>query len=186
MNDAAIIDLFWKRSETAISAVSEKYGSFCHSISYHILQDDRDAEECVNDTWLRTWNSIPPKRPSRLSVFLGRIARNLALDKYRQYHAEKRRMTRTATALEELSECISGGDNISESVEGSFVTECIEEFLFQLPAHKRIIFIRRYWYLDSIQELSDNYGISESAVTSMLFRMRKQLRQHLLREGVEV
>ena len=104
MNDVTIVDLYWKRSENAISETANKYGKFCHSISYNILHNDQDAEECVNDTWLGAWNSMPPKKPSRLSIFLGKITRNLSLDKYRKYNAEKRRITRTAEALDELTE----------------------------------------------------------------------------------
>lgn len=156
MNDVTIVDLYWKRSERAISETASKYGKFCHSISYNILYNDQDAEECVNDTWLGAWNSMPPKRPSRLSVFLGKITRNLSLDKYRKYNAEKRRITRTAEALDELAECISGGDNESEFVDEMILTEQIESFLYEQSVEKRNIFIRKYWYLDSIKEISIN------------------------------
>ena len=151
MDDRMIIDLFWKRSEEAITEISEKYGSFCHSISYRILHNDQDAEECVNDTWLRTWDSIPPNKPRRLSVYLGKITRNLSLDRYKNYSAEKRKITRTAEALEELSECISGGDNVSDYVNKLALTELIERFLNKQTEEKRNIFIRRYWFFDSIR-----------------------------------
>lgn len=184
MNDVTIVDLYWKRSENAILETKNKYGKFCYSISYNILHNDQDAEECVNDTWLGAWNSMPPQKPSRLSIFLGKITRNLSLDKYRKYNAEKRRITRTAEALDELTECISGGDNVSEFVDEMFVTEQIEAFLYKQSTEKRYIFIRKYWYLDSIKEISEDIGISESKVTSALFRMRSQLKDHLLKEGI--
>lgn len=186
MNDLAIVELYWIRSEQAISETSSKYGNFCHGISYNILHNEQDAEECVNDTWLRAWNSMPPKRPSRLSIFLGRITRNLSLDKYRNYNAEKRLMTRTAVALDELEECISGGDNVLEAVEEMILTESIERFLYSVSEEKRNVFIRRYWYLDSIKEISIAYGISENKTASLLFRMREQLKKHLMKEGIEL
>lgn len=186
MNDLAIVELYWKRSEQAISETSSKYGNLCHGISYNILHNEQDAEECVNDTWLRAWNSMPPKRPSRLSIFLGRITRNLSLDKYRNYNAEKRLMTRTAVALDELEECISGGDNVLEAVEEMILTESIERFLYSVSEEKRNVFIRRYWYLDSIKEISIAYGISENKTASLLFRMREQLKKHLMKEGIEL
>lgn len=185
MNDAAIIELFWKRSESAITETSEKYGRFCHSISYNILQNEQDVEECLNDTWLGAWNTIPPKRPSAFSIFLGKITRNLSLDKYRKYHAEKRFMTRTAEVLDELEECISCSDNVSDWLEEAYLTECIENFLYAITPEKRNIFIRRYWYLDSIKEISEDYGISESKTALVLFRMRAQLKMILEKEGVK-
>lgn len=186
MNDISIVELYWKRSEQAILETSNKYGKLCHGISYNILRNEQDAEECVNDTWLRAWNSMPPNRPSRLSIFLGRITRNLSLDKYRCYSAEKRLMTRTAEALEELEECISGGDNVSEAVMEMVLTESIERFLNTTSEEKRNIFIRRYWYLDSIKDISMAYGITENKTTAILFRMRGQLQKHLVREGIEL
>lgn len=186
MNDINIVELYLRRSEQAISETSNKYGNLCHGISYNILHNEQDAEECVNDTWLRAWNSIPPNRPSRLSIFLGRITRNLSLDRYRNYSAEKRLMTRTAAVLDELEECISGGDNVSEAVMEMVLTESIERFLNKTSAEKRNIFIRRYWYLDSIKDISVAYGITESKTTSILFRMRGQLQQHLAKEGIEL
>ena len=186
MDDKMIIDLFWERSEKAIAETSAKYGSFCHSISYRILHNAQDAEECVNDTWLHTWDSIPPHKPKKLSVYLGRITRNLSLDRYKNYNAEKRKMTRTAEALDELSECISGGDNVSEYVDKLVLKELIESFLHKQTEEKRNIFVRRYWYFDSIHEISAAYGISETNVSTILLRMRAQLRSELQKEGIEV
>ena len=186
MDDRTIIDLFWKRSETAIEETANKYGSFCHSISYHILRNRQDAEECVNDTWLRAWNSIPPKRPAKLSVFLGKITRNLSLDRYRNYSAEKRKALKTAEVIEELSECISGGDNVSDHIDKMVLTELITKFLRKQNEANRNIFIRRYWRFDSIREISEDFGINERSVATILFRMRTQLKKELLEEGIEI
>lgn len=184
MDDSTIIDLYWVRSERAISETASKYGKSCYNISYNILYDKRDAEECVNYTWLGAWNSMPPKRPSRLSIFLYKITRNLSLDKYRKYNAEKRRFTRTAETLDELAECISGRDNVAEFIDETILTAQIKRFLYEQSTDKRNIFIRRYWYLDSIKEISEDYGISESKTISILFRLRSQLKGYLLREGI--
>ena len=186
MDDRMIVELFWQRSEKAITEISAKYGSFCHSISYRILHNHEDAEECVNDTWLRTWDSIPPHRPTKLSVYLGKITRNLALDRYKSYSAKKRNMTRTAEALEELSECLSGGDNVSEYIDRLALTELIEGFLSRQTEDRRRIFIRRYWLFDSIREISAAYGISETNISTILQRMRAQLKSELLKEGIKI
>ena len=186
MDDRTIIDLFWERSEKAITETAIKYGTFCHGISYHILQNDQDAEECVNDTWLRAWDAIPPQKPGKLSLFLGKITRNLSLDRYRNYTAEKRKMTRTAETLDELSECVSGGDNVSDYIDELVLSELISKFLYQQTEEKRNLFIRRYWYFDSIRELSACFGLSETNIAAILFRMRAQLKKELLKVGIEV
>lgn len=186
MDDRMIVELFWQRSEKAITETSAKYGSFCHSISYRILHNHEDAEECVNDTWLRTWDSIPPRRPAKLSVYLGKITRNLALDRYKNYSAKKRKMTRAAEALEEFSECLSGGDNVSEYIDKLALTELIEGFLSRQTEDRRRIFIRRYWLFDSIREISAAYGISETNISTILQRMRAQLKSELLKEGIKI
>ena len=186
MDDSLIIDLFWKRSETAIEETASKYGSFCHSISYHILRNRQDAEECVNDTWLRAWDSMPPQRPAKLSVFLGKITRNLSLDRYRNYSAEKRKGSKTAEVIEELSECISGGDNVSDYIDKMVLTELIVKFLRKQNEANRNIFIRRYWRFDSIRDIAEDFGMNDRSVATILFRMRTQLKKELLEEGIEV
>lgn len=186
MDDTKIIDLYWERSETAITESADKYGSFCHTISYRILQNRQDAEECVNDTWLRAWDSMPPEKPRILSAFLGKITRNLSLDRYRNYKAEKRKMTRTAEALEELSECVSGGDNVSEHVDMLALTELISAFLRKQSEEHRNMFIRRYWYFDTIREISLDFGVSEQNAAAILFRMRSKLKSELAEEGIEI
>ena len=137
----------------------------------------------MNDTWLHTWDSIPPHKPKKLSVYLGRITRNLSLDRYKNYNAKKRKLTRTAEALDELSECISGGDNVSEYVDKLVLKELIESFLRKQIEERRNIFVRRYWYFDSISDISRRYGFTGSRVKTTLFRMREGLKVYLEKEG---
>ncbi len=183
MNDSEIITLYFERDERAVSETAVKYGKYCHTVSYNILQNKEDVEECVNDTYLAAWNSIPPKKPERLSTFLGKLARNLSINRYRQYNAEKRKLTQTAIALSELEECIaeSGGEEIADEMA---LTKAINDFLLAQPKLKRNIFIRRYWYVMPIKDISSAYGISEGKIASMLFRMRTELKKHLEKEGI--
>ena len=150
MNDHEIIGLYWSRSESAIAATAEKYGNYCHAIAYNILHSSDDAEECANDTYLSAWNTIPPQRPNRLSIYLGKITRNLALNRYKRCTAQKRG----------------------------------HGFLYAKPRRNRNIFVRRYWHLHAIRDIADAYGMSESKVASLLFRMRNELRIFLEKEGI--
>ena len=184
MNDNEILDLCWARSEHAIEAMSEKYGAYCYTVSFNILNSDRDAEECVNDTWLNAWNAIPPNRPSRLQTYLGKITRNLSLSRYRKCSTEKRGFGQMPLALSELEECVSDGSSVEQVVEDKMLLYSIEEFLYALPEQRRNIFIRRYWYLYSIQEIAKAYGMSESKTASLLFRLRNSLKAHLEKEGI--
>ena len=162
MEDSKIIDLYFERSQSAIKETHEKYGHYCHTIAYNVLYSYEDAEECVNDTYLRAWKSIPPHRPSRLSAFLGKITRNLALDRYDSRTAKKRECP-LELALEEISECVPDVSAERES-DGGVLRDAINSFLASLPRRTRIIFMQRYWYLSSISEISASLGISESNV----------------------
>lgn len=184
MTDNEILDLFWNRSENAITATAEKYERYCRSISYHILGNDEDAKECVNDTWLGAWNSIPPVRPECLSAYLGKITRNLSLNRFKHYTAQKRGLGQTELVLSELSDCVASTDSVEASVSEKILVQSIEQFLYTKPRQKRNIFIRRYWYLQSIKEIAGAYGMSESKLKSLLFRMRKELQIHLEKEGI--
>lgn len=184
MNDEEMIGLYWKRAENAVSATAEKYGNYCRSIAFRILHNTEDAEECVNDTYLIAWNSIPPHRPEKLSAFLGKITRNLALNRYKEYNTKKRGAGQVELALSELEECIPSKNNVEQEIEDQFLSAAIEKFLYSQPEQKRILFVRRYWYLRSIQELADEYGMSESKVKSLLFRMRLKLRRCLTKEDI--
>lgn len=186
MNDSSIIRLFWERSERALSECAAKYGAYCRSIAQRILNKFDESEECLNDTWLRAWNSIPPKKPDLLSVFLGKITRNLALSRVQSDTALKRGGGELTLALEELEECISSAESAESRLERSELSALIRRFLdAQKPANRRV-FLQRYWYLCPIKEIAAEYGLSESAVKMRLHRAREELRELLESEGYEI
>ena len=182
MNDQEIIALYWAKQERAISATAEKYGSYCHTIAYNILYDYFDAEECVNDTYLGAWNSIPPQRPNRLTAFLGRITRNLALNRYKHNKAAKRGGGQVEIALSELENCIPDIKGVEQIVEEALLVSVINRFLYAQAKTKRNIFVLRYWYLYSIRDIAAMYGERESKVKAILFRMRNELKKILEKE----
>ena len=184
MNDQEIIERFWERQESAISATAEKYGKYCHSIAYNILYDHFDAEECVNDTYLGAWNSIPPQRPNSLMAFLGKIARNLALNRYKRYSAAKRGNGQVDVALSELENCVPDQQDVEQAAEDKRLVSVLNRFLYAQPLKKRNVFVRRYWYLYPIREIADLYGVSESNIKALLFRMRNELKETLEREEI--
>jgi RNA polymerase sigma-70 factor (ECF subfamily) len=184
MDDNEIVELYWERSENAIAETSKKYSKYCHYISYNILHNHEDAKECVNDTYLRTWNAIPPKRPNCLATFLGKITRNLSLDKYKQYAAEKRGLGQTELVLSELEDCIPAASDVEQATDEMILVKAINTFLAALPKTNRMVFVRRYWHLSAIKEIAEQYGMSESKVKSMLFRTRNELKKHLEKEGI--
>lgn len=184
MDDSKIIELYMDRSEQAISETARKYGRYCHYIAYNILHNDEDSEECVNDTYLRTWNSIPPKRPNKLQTFLGKITRNLSLNKYEKQSAEKRGSGQVPLILDELTECIPADRSSETLVEDMVIKETLDRFLDNLSADARKIFVRRYWYMSSVKEIAEEYGLSESKVTVTLFRTRQKLKTVLEKEGI--
>ena len=183
MDDQKIVDLYLQRCESAIGETQKKYGKYCHHIAYSILYSNEDAEECVNDTYLRAWNSIPPAKPRRLSTFLGKITRNLALDRYDRSTAQKRG-GQTPLALDELSECIPDADSTADPADAIVLGDAINSFLASLPTHTRQIFLQRYWYLCSIRTIARNFDMSESAVKVALMRARNQFKEHLEKEGI--
>ena len=181
--DEAIVALYFDRSEEAIAACQVKYGKSCHTVAYNILHSDEDAEECVNDTWLRAWNSIPPERPTRLGAWLSTVTRRLALTRYEKKTAAKR-YGGMETSLEELSECVTAGSlTIADEVA---LSEAINGFLASLPTRTRMIFMRKYWYMDSIADIAKALGMGESAVKVTLHRTREKFRKHLAKEGITV
>lgn len=184
MEDSEIIGLYWRRSEEAISATEEKYGGYCAAIAARILCDTEDAKECVNDTWLAAWNAIPPQKPERLRAYLGRLTRNLSLNRAKAAAAEKRGAGQRELALAELEECVPDPRGVEEAVEEQELTQAINRFLYAQSLPRRNIFIRRYWYLVPIRELAGENGMSEQAMTSLLFRMRGQLKRFLEQEGI--
>ena len=186
MEDQQIVELYWARAEQAIQESEQKYGAFCRAISRNILEREEDAEECVNDTWLRAWNAMPPQRPGVLSAFFGRITRNLSLDRWRHDRAAKRGGAGVEVALEELGDCLPAPGRPEERLEERETAALISRFLREQTALDRNLFLRRYWYLDSISALAERFRMSESQVKSRLHRTRQRLRTVLLREGVAV
>lgn len=184
MDEKQIIELYWARSEKAIAETDKKYGKLCYQIAFHILANAEDSEECVNDTYLKAWSVIPPKRPVKLSAFLGKITRNLALNRYEKYTAEKRGGGQTALALEELAECIPDSYSVEQTVNDMILADKLNLFLSALPVEARKIFMRRYWNLSSVKEIAAAYTISESKVKMSLFRTRDKLRTFLEQEGI--
>ena len=185
MDDAEIVKLFYERSEDALREVRGKYEKFCRYISMRILNNPEEADECVNETYLRAWNSIPPSKPSSLSAFLGKITRNLSLDVYNKKRAAKRGGGEPEAVLEELAECIPS-ENERDIVEDIALRDALNAFLKTLPADTRKIFMRRYWYMSEIREIAHDYNFSESKVKMTLARTREKLRQFLEKEGIDI
>jgi RNA polymerase sigma-70 factor (ECF subfamily) len=184
VDDLQIIELYWARVEDAISETEKKYGRYCHSIAYHILRNEEDSEECVNDTCLKAWDSIPPRRPSALKLFLGKITRNLSLDRYEQKTAAKRGYGEIPLALEELRECVPAVEGAEHIVEDIALAELFDQFLAELSVEGRRLFVLRYWHLYSIGEIAAICKLSESKVKMSLMRNRNKLRQLLEKEGI--
>lgn len=183
MEDFKIIELFFKRNENAISETERKYGRYLSKIAYNILFDTEDSEECVNDTYMKAWNTIPPQQPEILSTFLGKITRHLAIDLFRKKHAEKRKISEYALSLSELDECIPDKFSAEKKFEQKELSESINRFLASLSKENRDIFVCRYFYSDSIKEIASFFKSSESKIKSSLFRSRKALKEHLEKEG---
>ena len=184
MDDTAIVDLYWSRSEDAIVETDRKYGTYCWKIAYNILYNHQDADECVNDTWLRTWNAIPPQRPERFQAFLAKIVRNLSLDRWEQAHSKKRGGGQTAILLSELSDCIPASDSIEHAMANRALSVAISKWLRGLSLKNRVAFVRRYWYGDTIQLMAKRMGITESGIKSLLHRLRRDLKRYLEQEEI--
>lgn len=184
MEDCAIIDLYWRRSEDAIRETAAKYGPYCRSIARGLLSSPQDQEECVSDTWMKAWNAMPDNRPSRLKLFLGKITRRLACDALRARNAQKRGGGVYEEALEELGECVPsvpGADKIAEDRE---LEEILSRFLRTLPERDCSVFLRRYWYAEALEEIARRYGMKGSTVKTSLYRSREKLRKYLEKEGI--
>ena len=186
MEDKEIIGLYLDRNEQAITATSEKYGSYCKTISVNILKNDEDAEECVNDTYMKTWNAIPPQIPVIFSAFLGKIVRNISFNKYRHNNSQKRGGAEMPLILDELGEIVSGKESVEDEIDKKELLRDINGFLNSISEYKRGIFIRRYWYSDKVSDIAQRYGRSENSVSVELNRIRKKLSDHLLKRGYEL
>lgn len=184
MEDGAIIDLYWRRDQRAVEETAGKYGSLLFSMAWNILRSRGDAEECVNDTYLRTWNAIPPARPTALRAWLGRIVRNLSLDRWKQTRTQKRGGGAMEVLLGELDECVPAPYGMEEQMEDREIAGLVSAFLRGLPAQSRIIFLRRYWYGQDLADIAAACRCSVGKVKSSLFRTRNALRTHLEQEGV--
>lgn len=184
MDDTQIVELYWARKESAIEETETKYGSYCRSIAHNILNNQDDAEECVNDTWLGAWNSMPPHRPSVLSTFLGKLTRRISIDKWRRTTAKKRGDGQLPLVLAELEDCISDGKSIEEETERKLLAETIAAFVKSLPETEQKVFLCRYWYMDSVSAIATRFRFSESKVKSLLSRTREKLRVRLEKEGL--
>lgn len=186
MEDRKIVELYLSRSEEALLETDIKYGRYCHRIAFNVLGSEEDSEECVNDAYMRTWNSIPPNEPDSLSSFIGKITRNLALDMLRRKNSEKRGGGEVPLVLDELAECVSGEDVLSRREDSEEIRAALNSFLDTLNAVERGVFMRRYWMMEPIADIAERYDISVSKTTTMLFRLRGRLKKHLLKEGVSL
>lgn len=182
MDDRTIIALFFKRDEAAIAETCKKYESYCYSIAYRVLGSREDAEECVNDTYLAAWNSIPPQSPHSLSAFLAKITRNLSLKRHRDRSAQKRGGGAVLLTFEELSECIPDHQTPQREMEQKELANLLDAFLRALDVEERNVFLRRYWYFDSISDIANRFGYGESKIKTMLYRTRKKLYETLKQE----
>ena len=183
MDDKQIIELYWQRDEAAIEESQSKYGSYCSSIAERILHSAEDTEECVNDTWLRAWNSIPPQRPNRLAVFFGTITRNLAIDRYRRKTAQKSGGGQIPLCLAELEDCVGELPPIEDRLA---LKALLQSFLRGMPDRNREIFLLRYWYCMPVKDIAGRYGMREGAVKTLLHRLRAKLKAELEKEGTEL
>lgn len=184
MEDSLIVGLYWQRSESAIQKTAEKYGPYCNSIANHILNSTTDAEECVNDMYLSAWNAMPKEKPAKLGAFVGRITRNIALNRV-DYNTAQKRGGGIGTVLAEVEECLAAPDTESH-YEMKETLDAINNFLRSLKYTERNAFIRRYWYMDSIKEVAERFGMKEGQTKTMLFRTRGKCRDFLKREGIQL
>lgn len=183
MDDLQIIDLYWKRSEDAIQETDQKYGKFCYGLAMNVLNNREDAEESVSDTYFATWNALPPNRPAYLMAFLGKVTRRISIDRWRGLSAQKRGGGQIALCLDELAECASATPGIEEAAVIKEACAALNRLLDQLPQEERTIFVRRYFLMDSIGDISGSFGYTEDKVRSMLHRTRKKLYAKLTKEG---
>lgn len=185
LDDSKIIELFFERSEQAIEELSVKYGNVCSSVSRNILKNELDAEECVNDAYLAAWNTIPPQKPNPLLTYICRIVRNLSLKKYHSNTAVKRNNFYDTT-LDELIECIAANTTVEDEVFAKELSQQLNNFLVTLRQKDRVMFVRRYWYCDSVSEIASYFHMNSNAVSVRLLRIREKLRKYLKKEGIHV
>ncbi len=183
MNDNEIIKLYFSRDVRAIEETSRKYSAYIKSLAFNILNNNEDAEECINDALNRIWNTIPPKSPKNLGTYIGKIVRNLSIDRYRKNTAERRGGGNVNRILDELSECVLSNENVENILEGKELTQYINCFLKNLGQKKRNLFVLRYWYAMDISEIATRTGIGKNRVYVILYRLRNELREYLCERG---
>lgn len=183
MEDQQIIELYFRRDESALVETAKKYGTFCLRIAMNVLTVREDAEECVNDTYHTAWNQIPPTRPDSFKAFLGRIVRNFSISKYRALHAKKR-FNGLEVMLSELNDCVPAAEDVEQEIEAKELSEYINTWLEGLPAEDRVLFVRRYWYGDEVRELAKRCSVSGTQMTQRMLRLRRKLKAYLEEKGV--
>ena len=184
MNDLNIIELFFARNEEAIKQTDIKYGKLCRSVAYNILNNNEDSEECVNDTYVGLWNAIPPTRPNNFMAFVCRITRNLSLKRLESMTRQKR-LQPILVSLDELSEVLSD-EGISDGVSDENIGKLISDFLRKERGEIRNVFIRKYYFFDSVGDIAKRYNLTESKVKNMLYHTRIKLKKHLIKEGIQI
>jgi len=182
MSDAAIVDLYWQRDETAIKETETKYNAYLSKIAYNILSDFEDSKECVNDTYLKAWNSMPTHKPSELSTYLGRITRQVSINVYRK-RKTKKRQSNLSLSLSEIEECVTGKSSPEHEAEAALLDGLINSYLRSLPSEKRTVFVCRYYFMDSMKDIAENHGMSVANVKTVLHRVRIGLKKYLEKEG---
>lgn len=186
MEDSKIVELYWARSQEAIARTAEKYGGYCHQIAYGILRNLQDSEECVSDTWLRTWNALPPQKPASLGAFVAKISRNLALDRYRKSHTASRGGGQVHLAMEEMEWALPTRDPMAELTDAAVLTAALERFLDSLPKRKRQVFLLRYWFFLAPSQIARQLDLPKNTVASILRRTRLELKEFLRQEEIMV
>ena len=186
MTDQQIVELYWNRDERAIHETDLKYRKYLYKIAYNILANEEDCEESINETYLRTWNSIPTNQPQILFTYVGKIIRELSIDIYRTHHRKKRQGSEYAVSLEELKECTLGMNATEEGVDCKLLAETIHSFLMSLPKEHRVVFIGRYYYLDSMKYIAEYTGFSKAKVKIILHTTRNKLKDYLCEEGYSI
>ena len=186
MKDRDIVNLYWDRNEDAIHQTQTKYQAYLSKVSYNILADFEDSRECVNDTYLAAWNSMPTNRPNNLATYLGKITRQISIDVFRKKHREKRYASELAISLEELGDSFTDGITPEQELDAKFLDEAINRFVCALPDMTQRAFVGRYYFFDSLKDIAFYCGMTESKVKILLFRTRQKLKLHLKKEGFEV
>ena len=186
MKDQDIVNLYWDRNEDAIHQTQMKYGAYLAKVSYNIIADFEDSKECVNDTYLAAWNSMPTNRPNNLATYLGKITRQISIDVFRKKHREKRYASEYAISLDELGDSFSDGRTPEQELDAKLLIETINRFLRTLPKDARNTFVGRYFFFDSLKEVAAYCGMSESRAKSMLYRTRQSLKAYLEKEGFDL